>query len=295
LCKIFSVIYTEAEPYREITREAQTGFLSKMEGVIMKPYVMEKVGSLFNLFSFAQPEWGVREAAETLNLPKSTMGDLLLSLAEQGLLTRTVTGRYRLGWRLFELSQVLIEHTDFCIEARRTMHDLVELWGETVHLTVLEGTQVLFVEKLQATPAVEILLSRVGARLSAHEVGVGKVFLASQPSYRLPALLDELPLTARTSNTITSREQLLHELDQVRTQGYAYDYEEAAQGLCCVAAPIHNLDGHVPAAISFCIPASRFYSHQDHYTEIIVQAAHGISERLGYQVKQVSKETRHSA
>lgn len=249
----------------------------------MKPYVMEKVGSLLNLFSFERPEWGVREAAEALNLPKSTLGDLLLSLAEQGMLTRTPSGRYQLSWRLFELSQVLVEHTAFCIEARRVMCDLVERWGETTHLAVLDGTQVLFVEKLQATPAVEILLSRVGGRLWAHEVSVGKVLLASQASYRLPVLLDRLPLTARTTQTITSREQLLGVLEQVRTQGYAYDHEEAVQGLCCVAAPIHDQDGRVPAAISFSIPASRFYSQQDHYTEIIVQAAQGISERLGYQ------------
>jgi IclR family KDG regulon transcriptional repressor len=254
----------------------------------MKPHLMEKVGSLLNLFSVAQPEWGVREAAEALNLPKSTLGDLLLSLAQQGILTRTPAGRYQLGWRLFELSQVLIEHTAFCIEARRTMRELVERWGETTHLAVLDGTQVLFVEKLQATPAVEILLSRVGARLSAHEVGVGKVLLAAQASYRLPNLLEALPLTARTPQTITSREQLLDVLEQVRTQGYAYDHEETAQGLCCVAAPIHDLDGRVPAAISFCIPATRFYPQQDHYTEIIVRAAQGISERLGYQAKKAA-------
>jgi DNA-binding IclR family transcriptional regulator len=66
----------------------------------MKPHLIEKVGSLLNLFSFAQPEWGVREAAEALDLPRSTMGDLLLGLAEQGILNRTSTGRYRLGWRL---------------------------------------------------------------------------------------------------------------------------------------------------------------------------------------------------
>jgi DNA-binding IclR family transcriptional regulator len=130
-----------------------------------------------------------------------------------------------------------VEHTAFCIEARRAMRELVEHCGETTHLAVLDGTQVLFVEKLQATPAVEILLSRVGARLSAHAVGVGKVLLASQASYRLPALLDRLSLIPCTPQTIISRERLLQELEQVRKLGYAYDREETAQGLCCVAHP----------------------------------------------------------
>lgn len=243
--------------------------------------MLEKVGLLLNLFSFERPEWGVREAAEALKVPKSTVGDLLLHLAEQGILSKTVSGRYSLGWRLFELSQILIEHTAFCIEARKAMRELVERWGETVHLAVLDGIQVLFVEKLQATPAVEILLSRIGSRLSAHEVGVGKVLLAAQEPYRLPALLDQLPLDApRTPNTITSREQLERELEQVRSLGYAYDCEETMQGLCCVAAPIYDLDRRVPAAISLCMPAYRFYAQKDHYTEVIVQAARGISEKL---------------
>jgi DNA-binding IclR family transcriptional regulator len=247
----------------------------------LKAYMLEKVGLLLNLFSFERPEWGVREAAEALEVPKSTVGDLFLHLAEQGILSKTVSGRYSLGWRLFELSQILIEHTAFCIEARKAMRELVERWGETVHLAVLDGIQVLFVEKLQATPAVEILLSRVGSRLSAHEVGVGKVLLAAQEPYRLPALLDQLPLNApRTFNTITTREQLERELEQVRSQGYAYDCEETMLGLCCVAAPIYDLGRRVPAAISLCMPAYRFYAQKDHYTDVIVQAAHGISEKL---------------
>ncbi|GHO47911.1 IclR family transcriptional regulator [Ktedonospora formicarum] len=261
----------------------------------MKPHVMEKVGSLLNLFTFEQPEWGVREAAEALDLPRSTMGDLLLSLAQQGLLNRTPAGRYQLGWRLFELSHVLIEHTAFCIEARIEMRELVERWGETAHLAVLDGTQVLFVEKLQATPAVEILLSRVGARLSAHEVGVGKVLLAFQAPYRLPALLDRLTLAPRTPRTITSRDHLLQELEQVRQQGYAYDHEETSTGLCCVAAPILDEDGQVPAAISLCIPAYRYYRQQEHYTEVIVKAAQAISERLGYHGRQADAHREQGA
>ena len=257
------------------------------EGGWMKQHLIEKVGSVLNLFSFQRPEWGVREAAESLDLPKSTMGDILLNLADQGVLSRTSTGRYRLGWRLFELSQVLLEHTEFCIEARRAMHELVERWGETTHLAVLDGTQVLFVEKLQATPATTIILSRisVGSRFSAHGLAVGKVLLAYQAWFSLPTVLEKLELTAYTLNTITTREQLIQELEDARRQGYAYDREEVTQGICCVAAPIFDIDGRVPAAISFCIPAYRFFPQEDHYTEIIVRAAQSISEKLGYRAK----------
>ncbi len=114
---------------------------------------IEKATQVLDLFSLERPEWGVSEAARTLKLPKSTTSELMSSLANQRLLSRTAKGRYRLGWRLFELSQALLDTTDFRIEARRVMEQLVKARGETVHLAVLDGVQAVYVEKLQPTPA----------------------------------------------------------------------------------------------------------------------------------------------
>ncbi|HEU5199640.1 MAG TPA: IclR family transcriptional regulator [Ktedonobacterales bacterium] len=245
--------------------------------------MMEKVGNVLNLFSFQQSEWGVSEVAKTLGLPKSTTSEIMASLASQCLLARTDGGRYRLGWRLFHLSQVLLDNTDFCIEARKVMRELVERWGETSHLAVLDEGQVLYVEKLQGTPAVQILLSHVGGRLPAHCSGVGKVLLAHQEWQEVKTLLEQQRLQAFTPHTITSLDRLAEELEEVQKQGYAYDHEEVALGLCCVAAPIHDLDGHVLAAISLSVPAYRFYPKEDTYTMTIVKAAQRISESLGYR------------
>lgn len=246
-------------------------------------HMMEKVGNVLNLFSFQQSEWGVSEVAKTLGLPKSTTSEIMASLASQCLLARTDGGRYRLGWRLFHLSQVLLDNTDFCIEARKVMRELVERWGETSHLAVLDEGQVLYVEKLQGTPAVQILLSHVGGRLPAHCSGVGKVLLAHQEWQEVKTLLEQQRLQAFTPHTITSLDRLAEELEEVQKQGYAYDHEEVALGLCCVAAPIHDLDGHVLAAISLSVPAYRFYPKEDTYTMTIVKAAQRISESLGYR------------
>lgn len=188
-------------------------------------YLMEKVGNVLHLFTFKHPEWGVGEVAKTLGLPKSTTSEIMASLAHQGLLFRTDEGRYRLGWRLFHLSQVLLDNTDFCIEARQVMHELVERWGETAHLAVLDQGQVLYVEKLQGTPAVQILLSHVGGRLPAYCSGVGKVLLAHQECPQIMALLEQQGLHPFTPHTITSLDRLAEELEAVRQQGYAYDHE----------------------------------------------------------------------
>lgn len=187
--------------------------------------------------------------ANTLQAPKSTTSELMASLADQRLLSRTVKGRYRLGWRLFELSQTLLDTTEFRVEARRVMEELVRCWGETVHLAVLDDVQAVYIEKLQPTPAVKILISRTGARLPAHCSGVGKVLLAHSEWEHVAALFEDQGLPALIANTIDTLDALAGELERVRERGYAYDDEETMVGLRCVAAPVYDCGGKVVAAV----------------------------------------------
>ena len=73
--------------------------------------IVDRIGAILSLYSFERPEWGVSELAGRLALPKSTVSELLASLSGQGFVERTPRGRYRLGWRLFELNHVLLEST----------------------------------------------------------------------------------------------------------------------------------------------------------------------------------------
>lgn len=243
---------------------------------------------VLDLFSLERPEWGVSEAAKVLEFPKSTTSELMSSLAEQRLLSRTVKGRYRLGWRLFELSQILLDTTEFRVEARRVMEELVRRWRETVHLAVLDGVQAVYIEKLQPTPAVKIKISRAGARLPAHCSGVGKVLLAHCEWNYVAELLKDQGMPTLTGNTITNFDVLAEELEQVRERGYAYDEEEASVGLCCVAAPIYGSGGKVVASISLSVPAYRLHPKKDEYTAAILDAAGRISENAGARLKECS-------
>ena len=87
---------------------------------------MKKAMRLLDLFSLQRLEWGVSEVAKALGFPKSTTSELMSDLADQRLLSRSTKGKYRLGWRLFELSQTLLDTTEFKNEARRVMEELVE-------------------------------------------------------------------------------------------------------------------------------------------------------------------------
>lgn len=243
---------------------------------------VQKAAEVLNLFSVERPEWGISELAKVLAFPKSSTSALVSTMAEQGLLRRTSAGRYKLGWRVVALSQVLLSTTDFRIEARPSMEALISRFGETVHLATLESGQVIYVDKLQGTRAIQVSVTGVGYRLPAHCSGVGKVILADRPWDEVQQILSSRGMPAITSNTITSIEAFKAELTRVAAQGYAYDMEEAVEELCCVAAPIRDHSGEVVAALSLSVPAYRFQHAREQYRLAIVGAAKQVSEGLGY-------------
>jgi IclR family KDG regulon transcriptional repressor len=251
---------------------------------------VQKAADVLNLFSVEHPEWGISELSKELAFPKSSTSALVSTLADQGLLRRTNSGRYKLGWRVMALSQVLLSTTDFRIEARRVMESLIARFGETVHLATLENGQVIYVDKLQGTRAIQVAVTGVGYRLPAHCSGVGKVILADRPWEEVQHILKRRGMPAYTSKTITSSEDLHQELEWVSAQGFAFDQEEAVEELCCVAAPIRDHSGEVVAAMSLSVPAYRFQQNKDQYRLAIVGAGKQISENLGYIPSQCSRK-----
>jgi DNA-binding IclR family transcriptional regulator len=245
---------------------------------------IQKAGELLALYDRDHTEWGVREAASKLKIAKSSAHDLMSSLAELGFLNKTEENRYRLGWRLVTLSETLLATTELRKEARPVMEELAAQYQETIHLAVLDGTQAVYVDKLEGRQAVRVELTSLGARLYAHCSALGKVLLAFTSEDEVKRIIQIAGLPRFTDNTITDEEELLQTLLKIRKQGYAYDMEEILPDLCCVAGPIYNYTGQVIAAISMSIPAYRFRRSQTEYRDAIVRTAKIISERLGYYV-----------
>lgn len=243
--------------------------------------IVDRIGAILSLYSFERPEWGVSEIAARLALAKSTVSELLASLSQQGMVERTPRGRYRLGWRIFELNHVLLESTPLVRESRRAMQELVERHGESSHLMVLERNEAVIVEKVQATLATQILMSRVGLRLPAHCSACGKLLLAGRPWSEVERMFDQVELVRFTPATITDLGRLRAELDDARVRGVAFDREEIVPGLSCVAAPVRDESGEVIAAISLSVPTYRFKGEEDGYVQMIVAVAQRISRRLG--------------
>ena len=244
--------------------------------------IVDRIGVILSLYSFEAPEWGVGEIASRLALAKSTVSELMASLAAQGLVERTPRARYRLGWRLFAMNQVLLESTPLVRESRREMQDLVERHGESSHLMVLERDRAVIVERMQASVAAHLLMYRVGLRIPAHCSSCGKVLLASKPWADVERMFGDAELQKLTPNTIGSLSELRAELDRVRELGFAHDREEIVQGLHCVAAPIRDELGAVIGAISVSVPTYRISGDEPRYERMIAESALRISRRLGF-------------
>lgn len=197
---------------------------------------------------------GVTQIAHRVGLPKSSVHRILASLVSLEAIERDGHD-YQLGMRLFELGEHVPRKRDLREAALPFMEDLYEVTHETIHLAVLDGTEVLYIERIQGHNKYRQLASRVGGRLPAHCTGVGKALLSFNPE-SVTALLSRGTLEARTAYTITSPRVLVEELAKIRQRGLATDRDESAIGIHCVATPI-ILAGKAIAAMSVTGPPQR--------------------------------------
>ncbi|HZQ31958.1 MAG TPA: IclR family transcriptional regulator [Mycobacterium sp.] len=186
-------------------------------------------------------------------LPRSSAHRMLEQLVAVRWLRRQ--GRdYELGMRLVELGSLAVHQDRLHRAALPLLHELHRATGHVVHLAVLDGADVVYLEKIGG-PMASALPSRVGGRHPAHCTAVGKAILAFSELGRRTAVNADLR-SRKTRYSISTAAQLQSELDKVRAHGVAHDQEESVPGVGCVAAPIGN-DGDAIAAVSVCGPVDR--------------------------------------
>jgi IclR family KDG regulon transcriptional repressor len=234
-------------------------------------------------FSGAGQELGITELAQRLGLGKSTVHRLVTTLAAERLLERgTTPGRYRLGLVLYELGSNVTEHVDLHQAALPVLTTLRHETGEMVHVAVLDGLEVVYVERLESHNLLPIF-RKVGHRLPAHWTSSGKILLAALPPDELTRRLADWQPVAMTRRTIVDKNRLLAELDAVARRGWAQNNEEGHPGVVSVGAPIRGRDGKVMAAVSVVGDSARMRSMMRRATPLVVESARVISRRLGYR------------
>lgn len=243
---------------------------------------VERALTVLHLFIVGEAEISLSEISQRVALHQSTVFRLLATLSAAGFTEQNPhTGRYRLGPAALSLGQAFLRHSDLRMLAEAQLAGLRDASSETVHLATLDGTEVLYLEKLPGLHPIGLMSSRIGDRSPAHCTGLGKALLAHEPEALVRQSLSGA-LRSFTPRTITRMNDLLEELARVRRQGFAVDDEEHELGVVCVAAPVFDSD-RVVAAISASGPADRIRQEMrdEGLTQAVLSAAAEVSSRLG--------------
>jgi IclR family KDG regulon transcriptional repressor len=222
---------------------------------------------------------------------KSNVQRLLTTLQARGFVRQDEdTKRYSLGLKLLQLTSVTLANMDLREVAREPMQRLGDFTKETIHLSVYDEPQVVYIDKIESTFPIR-MYSRVGARAESYCTGVGKALIAFLSDYELERYLQKVSFTRFTPNTITSAKELREEIARIRAQGYALDLQEHEEGVRCAAAPIFGLDSRVAGSLSVAAPA--FRKSEDDIRALaptVVAAARQISDNLGNNRKEGREE-----
>ncbi|PDT18210.1 IclR family transcriptional regulator [Rhizobium sp. J15] len=188
--------------------------------------------------------------------PRGTLHRQLSHLVEEGLLELDGDGRYAPGLRLLDFAARSWARNEFRMIAEPHLADLQQATGETVHLGVLRGSSIIYLDKVEGRQPVR-MYSQIGNASPCYCTGVGKAALSLLPPDRLADLLAGLSFTRFTASTHGSAETLLAEIREIADQGYAFDREEHEAGIRCVAAPVWSEDRTFIGGISITGPAYR--------------------------------------
>ncbi|MBC7304913.1 MAG: IclR family transcriptional regulator [Nocardia sp.] len=225
------------------------------EGGLDERSVLGRTVAVLDAFTVDDRAVGLSELTRRTGLPKATVHRLCRDLVAARWLSASPDG-YRLGRGLFELGMRAATERTMLEVAVPFMQDLFSRTRETVHLGVLDGNEVVYISKIGGHRQARAP-SRIGGRMPLYCTAIGKALLA----HSQPATIDRIlsgPLTRRTPRTVVGPGLLRAQLDNVIERGVAYEYEESAVGIVCVAAPILDTDDRPVAAISLTGPATRF-------------------------------------
>ena len=221
-----------------------------------------------------------KEIEEYLELNKVTVHRLLATLENRGFIER-IGNAYVVGLKVVELSSIRLSNVELKTEAAPYLRELVNKLGLPVQMAILEGSQVIFIDKVESIHSFR-MYSQIGRRIPAYACSVGKILLMQKTDDEIKDIMNGLEFNQFTSKTLKDVEALIETVKEAKKKGYAVDNEEHEEGIFCVAVPIYDYMGNVIAAISVADTSKQFIKSTNKQIDFIRQTAKQISKRLGY-------------
>ena len=221
------------------------------------------------------------DVCDLLSIAKSSAFVLLENLEMKGYIEKTADGRYRATLRMFQLGSRVLNQMDIRSVALPHMIALRDETGFQVHLAMLDGPDVVYLEKVESSSFVKFD-TYVGKRAPVHLTAVGKAIAAFLPEERLDEIIAARGLGGGTEKAVTTPKEFKEALKTVRELGYSVDDEEEVLGVRCIGAPVRDHTDTVIASISIIgmhreMPTTRF----PELSAKVIRAAQRISASLG--------------
>jgi IclR family pca regulon transcriptional regulator len=249
---------------------------------------LERGLAILACFSPEHHVLGIADLADMLGMSRPTTHRYVTTLVALGYLEQCPSRKYRLGLRVTDLGMSALNCTGLREHAHTLLEDLRFNSSFTVSLALLDGTEILYVDRARSfrrgQHKIDLNL-RLGSRLPAYCTAMGKVLLAYLPEAEQVKIVAQMELVKRGPNTITTKKALLAELEHVREEGMAVNDEELTHGLISIAVPVRNESREVFAAINMAAHTDMISLAElvDQLLPHLHTTGDHISARLGYR------------
>ena len=239
--------------------------------------------AMLSLFTYRHPRLGITEISHTLNLSKGTVHGLARTLLRAGFLQQdSETRKYQLGLKLYEIGITLAGNLEINQKAVGPVNKLAKSVSLVSRIAIWDGDSALITLNIDPHSK-SLFVHQIGPRIPAYCSSLGKAILAFLDDEELKGYLSQTKLVPYTPKTITQKERLLRELEEIRQRGYSIDQEETTLGLVCIGTPIFGRDRHLEASISLSGNPSRFQRKPlKDLAEKLIKTAGEISQSMGY-------------
>ncbi len=243
---------------------------------------IQRAITILSLFSHETPRIGILAMAKALGLGKGTVHNIVKTLCEEGLLRQEPdTRKYVLGTKLFSLGSMVAGTLEINRVAMMPATQLAQKTGMVCRVGIWDADAVLITLSLEpGGPPVSA--NQIGPRINAYGTAIGRALLAYLPDPALKDYLKSTPLNRYTTNTLTTKKQILEELKATRSRGYAFNDQGFILGRCSLAAPIFFSDGKLAAALSISGNARDFTSKKEsHVVDWLLKTSNEINQGMG--------------
>lgn len=245
---------------------------------------LERALTILNKLSEYPDGIQITRLAEQVGLTKGTLHRLLSTLSNMNYVVKDEeTDKYKLGLQILFLSRNLLNNSNIVTIAKPFLEKLSQEVNETVHLCIEDRGEVIYIDKIESNQTIR-MYSRIGSRAPMYCTAVGKILLSDMNQDKFEELVSNITFIPKTPTTITSKEELIKEIETVKAKGYALDNAENEEVLRCIASPIYDHKGKIIASFSISGPNNRVTMDliNDTLIDKMKQYSIAISRNLGY-------------